>query len=277
MNEYVKYWDDVIRRWADDDGVVPESEECWFVHGSTLHRELMPEPYWGNPDKCSAVLLNYNPGGPDGTPLPDDNCHINNIRNAVAMKMSGAMYVCYSRIALEFPWLDKTDRGDFTSMPNHLLTKRWMCQRNGWITRLANSDKRPFFLDLCGWHSKNWLLSDYTPEIRSYISNNILPVLSEAIRISDLGIGLSIGKQLGDVVLHELGFSDVTAEFGFRIEDSARGWRPIPEVNRWYRVYRSADGLHVINTWSVGSNRQPGGRFHKYENGLIDKIREYQQ
>lgn len=275
MNEYVKYWDEVISRWAEGDGVVPESEVCWFVPGSTLHRDLMPEPYWGNPDNCSAVLLNYNPGGPDGTPLPDDNCHINNVRNGDTMKMSGAMHGCYSSIALEFPWLEETDRGDFTSMPSHLPTKRWMCHRNGWIFRLAKSDKRPFFLDLCGWHSKNWCLGNYTPEIKSYIAEHIIPVLDRAIRKSDLGIGLCIGKQLGDEVLGELGFSEVTAELGFKTDDADRGWMPIPDVNRWYRIYRSDDGLYIINTWTLGSNRQPGPRFHEYEEEIINRIREY--
>lgn len=277
MNGYVKYWDDVISRWADGDGVVPESEECWFVSGSTLHRQLMPEPYWGNPDNCSAVLLNYNPGGPDGTPLPDDNCHINNVRNDDTMKMSGAMHGCYSRIALEFPWLDNADHRDFTSMPSHLPTKRWMCQRNGWISRLAKSDKRPFFLDLCAWHSKNWRLGNYTPEIRTYIAEHILPLLSEAIAKSDFGIGLCIGKQIGDEVLSLLGFTEVTSQMDFDVKDSSEGWQPIPEVNRWYRIYRSVDGTYIVNTWTLGYNRHPGARFHEYEKEIIDKIREYKQ
>lgn len=274
MNEYVKYWDEVISRWVVCDGTVPESEACWFVPGSTLHRDLMPEPYWGNPDNCSAVLLNYNPGGPDGTPRPDDNCHINNVRNGDTMKMSGATHGCYSRIALGFPWLDKTDRGDFTSMPSHLPTKRWMRQRNGWISRLAKSDKRPFFLDLCGWHSKNWRLGNYTPEIKSYIAEHIIPVLDRAIRKSDFGIGLCVGKQLGDEVLGELGFSEVTADLGFKTENADRGWRPIPEINRWYRIYRSADGLYIINTWALGSNRQPGAQFEEYELEIINKTKD---
>lgn len=272
VNSYIEYWDDVISRWANEGGVVPSSEECWFLPKSKLRIELMPEPYWGNPDCCSAVLLNYNPGGPDGEPLPDDNCHINNVLNADSMKMSGAMHACYSRIALEFPWLDEVARQDFTS--NHIGTKDWMRQRNGWISRLAKSDKRPFFLDLCGWHSKNWRLGKYTPEIKAYISEHIIPVLDHAIRKSDLGIGLCVGKQLGDAVLGKLGFSEVTSELGFEINDPARGWQPIPEVNRWYRVYRSSEGLYIINTWALGSNRQPGAQFKGKELEIIDKIKD---
>lgn len=274
MDKYLDYWDKVISQWADGDGVVPESEECWFVNGSNLHRELMPEPYWGNPHCCSAVLLNYNPGGPKGTPPADDNCHINNVRNADTMKMSGAMHSSYSRIALDFPWLDETDRGDFTSTPSHLPTKRWMTQRNRWISRLIESEKRPFFLDLCGWHSKNWSLRNYTPEIKAYIEEYVIPVVKQAIRNSDLGIGLCVGKQLGDEVLVKLGFTEVTDKYEFGNYEPDYGYKAKPEVNRWYRIYRSSDGLYIINTWALGSNRQPAKRFDKEEAEIIKRIKE---
>ena len=187
------------------------------------------------------------------------------------------MHSCYSRMALEFPWLDKVARQDFTSTESQKPTKRWMRQRNGWVSRLVKSDRRPFFLDLCGWHSKYWRLGKYTPEIKAYISEHIIPAFSMAIRHSDLGIGLCIGKQLGDVVLGELGFIEVTAELGVDIDDPALGWQPIAGVNRWFRVYRSADGLYVINTWAKGSNRQPGAQFEKSESDIINKIRIYNE
>lgn len=67
MKKFIEYWDEVIRQWANGDGSlesVPETERLWFDKTNTnLIPEYMPEPYWGNPDKCSAVVLNYNPGG----------------------------------------------------------------------------------------------------------------------------------------------------------------------------------------------------------------------
>lgn len=271
-NFYITYWDNVIREWADS-GYVPASEECWFTPDSTLRRELMPEPYWGDPENCSAVLLNYNPGGPDGEPSPTDNCHRIHVLSGDMTKMSGAMYSCYSRIALEFPWLDESCRDDFTSNAAHSSTKKWMRQRNRWISRIAGSGRKPFFLDLCGWHSKNWRLRELTPEIDAYVAQHLLPVLGEAVKKSDLGIGLCVGKQIGDEVLSKLGYMDVTAELGFDVKDMDKGWQPDSEVNRWYRVYRSADGLYFINTWAIGSNRQPGARFNKHEQEIITKIK----
>lgn len=269
--EYITYWDNVIREWAAD-GSVPSSEKCWFVPESRLRTELMPEPYWGDPYNCSAVLLNYNPGGPDGQPSPDDKCHINHVHSGDTSKMSGALHDCYSHQAIRFPWLDADDElVEFVATAED--TKKWMRQRNRWISRIASSDRRPFFFDLCGWHSKNWSLGNYTPEIRAYIAEHILPMLHEAIAKSDLGIGLCVGKQLGDRVLPGLGFTEVTSQMGFDVKDSSKGWQPIPEVNRWYRIYRSADGTYIVNTWTLGSNRQPGARFNKYENQIINKIK----
>ena len=82
MKEFIEYWDEVIRQWAKGDGSVksvPESERVWFENTKTnLISEYMPEPYGGNPDKCSAVVINYNPGGSD-TVSNDAYCHISQV------------------------------------------------------------------------------------------------------------------------------------------------------------------------------------------------------
>lgn len=270
--EYLRYWDDVIRQWAGT-GLVPDSERCWFDAGLPLHASLMPEPYWGDPDNCSVVLLNYNPGGPDGAPSPDDNCHIDNVRNGETTRMSGAMASCYSALATSFPWLDTGKRNDFTTFPTHDATRRWMRRRADWVARIAGNDRRPFLLDLCGWHSKNWRLREYTPGIMEYVKTHVMPVLRSSILGSDLGVGLCVGKQFSDVVLPQMGFADFTSELGFPVGKLSEGWQPDSETSRWYRVYRSGDGVYVVNTWSVGSNGSPDARFREYELQIINKIK----
>lgn len=88
--KYLEYWDEAIRQWADSP--VPafmESEKYWLeptvakrakrsvAEAIGLQPELLPNPYWGNPERCSAVILNYNPGGSSlsGDELRKDHCH----------------------------------------------------------------------------------------------------------------------------------------------------------------------------------------------------------
>ena len=78
---FIDYWDKVVRQWLDWDDKTADgtdeakaaAEQRQIIEAinktyekdpqyqiNTIH---MPEPYWGNPEKCSIVLLNYNPAG----------------------------------------------------------------------------------------------------------------------------------------------------------------------------------------------------------------------
>lgn len=283
MNEFLKYWDEVLAYWVEH-GEVPASETCWNFGKIGLYPKLMPEPYIGNPADCSVVILNYNPGAADYNLSTEkgreeyrkDNVHHTRLDDPEAMCYYYARNFRERAFAGGYLGRGKDPKYDTSGL--HPAGKKWWEKRLDWLKKLVpESKKLPFALELCGWHSKNWRSCNYTPEIKAYIAKHIIPVLKDAIRKSDLGIGLCVGKQFGDTVLGELGFSDITGELGLDIKDQSRGWQPIPKVNRWYRVYRSADGSYIINTWSIGSNRQPGVRFEEAEKDLINKIREHNQ
>lgn len=205
MLPYIDYWDDVIAKWFHAGGTIPPSENPWFADVPGLHRELIPEPYWGNPEDCSVVLLNYNPGGP-AEATPTDKGHISHAVNNDPNQMAGVMHNRYSDIGLTFPWLDKPSAVGFTYQPNHQDTKKWMRRRNKWVAQVMagnlDTNRKPFFFDICGWHSHKWNLKKITPAIENYINTHIKPVLVDSIVCSDLGIGLCIGKKLGDALIH---------------------------------------------------------------------------
>lgn len=278
MKDFIEYWDEVINLWSQGQGdirSVPDSEKCWFVEGTNLHSNLMPEPYWGDPGKCSAVLLNYNPGGPKGVPPIEDNCHINHVKDPVDVsKMSGAMFKKYSDVAKGFPWKDKDSEYAFVTSEKQKASKNWMLRRNKWICRLVGeSDLPPFFMEICGWHSYSWKYGEFTPAQYEYLKEKVIPVLNESINNSKLGIGLSIGKIIGEKLLGQLGYTDITGRLNLKGEVTQNGWKPIPANNRWYRVYQNNDKLSIINTWSEGFNIQPGKIFHPYEMELIKQIK----
>ena len=62
MNWFIDYWDDVICQWFSGN---IESKQQLFLNETSLklNPEHMPEPYWGDPENCSIVIANYNPGG----------------------------------------------------------------------------------------------------------------------------------------------------------------------------------------------------------------------
>ena len=89
QRDFIDYWDNVIKAWfkcANFESLDPDK-----INGLTCQKEKeaideqknvieainnknsnkdyklitmhMPEPYWGNPNNCSIVLLDYNPAG----------------------------------------------------------------------------------------------------------------------------------------------------------------------------------------------------------------------
>ena len=275
MKEFIEYWDEVISQWAKGDGSVksvPESERVWFDRTNTnLISEYMPEPYGGNLDKCSAVVINYNPGGSD-TVSKDAYCHISQV--AVDGSMPDIMGKSYSEIALEFPWLNPTDqRPDFMNDKRLQPTIKWLQNRKEWVDSLlgnasdSNQTLMPFFIDICGWHSKNWKgvrfksnrSYDATPLV-DYLKNHILPVLMYAIPKSQLGIGLCVGKQFADVILPVLGFKPMMEPV-----------QPITEKHRYFQAFEQ-DGVKILCTWSWASNRRPSDIYLPYEKELISKL-----
>lgn len=271
--EYIQYWDKTIREWAAN-GEKPATEQCWFTkNGNNLHLKLLPTPYWGDPRNCSAVLLNYNPGGPKIVPTAhynkfDPNHRAQHIdRKNDPDSLTGVMCESYSGRACAFPWINPEPPYDSEALAP---SRRWLQLRAEWIERLTgNADKRPFLMEVCAWHSYNWKLSRFTPEQTEYINRCVLPTFREAVGNSDLKIGLVVGKMLGDKIFtRDFGFCNITASLG--LVDGDR-WQPLKDKCRWYRVF--CDGkILVINTWSSGSNSCPAEHFGEAEQQLIKTI-----
>ena len=272
MKDYIEYWDEVISLWSQGQGdikSIPENEKCWFVEGTNLHSNLMPEPYWGDPGRCSAVLLNYNPGGPKGIPPIEDNCHINHVKDPVDIsKMSGAMFKKYSDVAKRFPWKDKNSEYAFVTSEKQKASKNWMLRRNKWICSLVGeTNLPPFFMEICGWHSYNWKGVRFKSNSRydakplmDYLKKHILPVLMYAIPKSQLGIGLCVGKQFADVILPVLGFKAIMEPV-----------KPITDKHRYFQAFEQ-DGVKILCTWSWASNNHPSDEYLAYEKELISKL-----
>ena len=275
MKEFIEYWDEIIREWSKGDGFtksIPQTERIWFDKtNADLIPGYMPEPYGGNPDKCSAVVLNYNPGGSD-TVKKDAYCHISQV--AVEGSMPEAMGKRYSEIALDFPWLKPADqRPAFMNDERLKPTIDWLRNRTEWVDSLLGKtsdpgqDLMPFFIDICGWHSKNWKGVRFKSNSRydasplvDYLKKHILPVLMYSIPKSELGVGLCVGKQFADVILPVIGFKAIMEPV-----------QPIAEKHRYFQAFEQ-DGVRILCTWSWASNKRPSDEYLQYEKELISKL-----
>lgn len=270
MKEFIEYWDEVIREWAQGDSSKDKikcSEKVWFEKTETnLISKYMPEPYGGNPDKCSAVVINYNPGGSD---IIDENAygHISQVK--IEGSMPNIMSPCYSKITLDFPWFNKEDeRPSFMNDQRLKRTRQWLENRKKWVDSLmdnlvgSNEKLNPFFIDICGWHSKNWKRVKFKADspLVDYLKKYILPVLIYTIPKSQLGIGLCVGKQFAEVILPLLGFKAVISPI-----------KPIESKHRYFQTF-DKDGVKILCTWSWGSNRRPSDKFLPFEKEMISKL-----
>lgn len=247
---FIDYWDRVVDVWLDKHSIIQskvvyanrplelekEKEDYYKDDHLTVNIEIeqlpwfkdettakflcpihMPEPYWGNPEKCSIVIINYNPGGGldmsphtykgKGAPYPD-----NTMIEYVNRKS-------YSALASDFPLLktkeelEKDERWWLRSYGGRkwwLRKKEWMLhlvqaweeegekQSNGKEVKWPISIRRPFAIELCGWHSHNWndctanIINEFRKEnMQKYF---IYPLL-QSIENSTTQLAICIGKQ----------------------------------------------------------------------------------
>lgn len=263
--DFISYWDNVSRQWAES-GEIPCTERFWFEEQRhlKLHTQLMPEPYWGDIDCSSVVFLNMNPAGA-AEERPEDTCHHAN--RADKSTVCGLMANDYSAIASKFP----ISEGEF---PIDYDGIKWWRRRVEWAKHFGiHSERRPFAIELCAWHSRKWTGGKYNrkmyPEIYRYISEIFAPALRRAIRDAETHLILCVGSEFARSVLPLVWpeIEDVTTE---TIGDIS----PVEDNARQFQVFRIPREGHVVCTSAQGSNGLPSEKvFGNLENLIYNKTR----
>ena len=271
--EFIDYWDKTIKEWADSGGEIPESEQVWFEGKSKLCKwsKLMPEPYWGDPENCSVVILNYNPACSE-SPESYDTCHLDNAKNE--RSLSGKLSLHYSKEALEFRHFDENPDCPYRCFAGTI----WWRNKREWLNNLTDNDKKkPFALELIGWHSPGWtidLSNKSNSKIKEILKENVIDIFIEAIKNSDLQIGYATGKQIA-VLFNKLGYRNVTNEINLKVENKGKWtkWSPFNK-GRWYSVYEldRSENIYSIVTWSIRSNTTPSKEYFEIEKNIINEI-----
>jgi hypothetical protein len=198
QNDFIKYWDKVIDFWMDkevkdtkgerrdakrplekqkesyykDDNLKVQIEKdqlCWFENDK-LNKLLcpihMPEPYWGNPDSCSIVVVDYNPAG--GTDMNPQTYRGNGVYPVNTM-IDYVNKESYSKLSKDFPILKakKELKEDERWWLRSYGGRQWWRRKIEWMLHLIQPNSEPskewpknvnlpFAIELCGWHSPNW-------------------------------------------------------------------------------------------------------------------------
>lgn len=304
--DFVEYWDQVIRIWLEKDSNyygesvsekkpykylynkainIEKDQLPWFknhIISNYLHPIHMPEPYWGNPGNCSIVIVNFNPaGGGDMNPhtyLGCLNCQKCNSNDDINTIINYVKKNDYSSLALSFPIWD-----DVLPKPMQWLEsysgRSWWLKKKQWVNHLieGKSEKKPFVMELCGWHSLNWpkieeVISKDKDLVDTIIKHSITPMIN-AIKNSDMKLGVCIGKQFNDLLPQLIKNSTIKIKFEIVLNCIGKVMinnknNKMQERTRYYNVYK-VDGVYLLNTWVVGSNIHPSAEFANIENLLL--------
>mgnify|MGYP006872992134 CR=1 FL=1 len=252
-------WDSIISAWFKDEH---ELDKLLDKKQSLSIRHI-PEPYYGDVDECSIVIINLNPG----TGLCEQ-CWLE--KNNPSTFVNYIMNNTYSSAARDFP-LD----GSPSPVPMPQASLSWWESRLLWIdwilalklgideNKKPRTKKKPFAIELVPLHSKSFKVADAAEYVNDKYAD-LLPIIEYAIGVSDSKMGLAIGKPICETLLKN----------GYQtIPDGGSIQRPLQDVavgkERYYCIIKGPQGGKILCTWSSGSNKAPAKVFKDYERDVL--------
>lgn len=272
LKYYTDYWDDVVKCWLG--GTIAPQQQL-FLNEKWLKLSPLdiPEPYWGDPENCSMVIANYNPGGGgyrSRHTYRECACCPESFINQVKQKG-------YYQVAKDFPIIDEP------GLPYDPLKsvvcwwkeyggRKWWLKVMKWIQEnipeAFQEDsqkflKKPFAIEFCGWHSVGWPASSCvklykkSKDLKSAIKKTFIMPLVDAVHNSDMQLGICVGSQ-----------------FYYLFEEMAKSCSNIKKVCSCGPALKGINihlfcisGELILVLWGEGRNR--------YANVGADKIKSF--
>ena len=249
---FYDFWDNIIRDW-----LVNEQNLNSFMDGKqSLSIGHVPEPYYGDMDNCSIVIINLNPGTGLCEQCWQEQDKQGTLVNYIKMNS-------YSRAAIDFP-LDNPQ----SQVPMPTASLNWWKSRLLWIDRVLDSRgiskedrKKPFAIELVPLHSKSFNVADAAKYVKKRY-NDLLPIIEHAIWASDSKMGLAIGRPIYEV-LTKNGYNSIHGPVKGKSKQGKE---------RTYCVIEK-DQTRILCTWARWANTAPADGFKDYEkNEIITKF-----
>ena len=213
IQNFYKQCDSIINQWISNNNALLNNDP--FLNKQKPKKGLlkkkyfdtMPEPFWGDPDHCSIVMINLNPAYKEG--------------HDKLFSREKTQTLCpngYSDFAKSFPILNEDSYNP--------EGKEWWEGRKKYLDQLVqdypNKEKisdnnlRPFAIEVCPWQSSTWADAKVKMEdgdLKKHINEYVIEPALYAIDHSQVDFAVAIGKPILDALL----------ECGFRVMKS---WGP---------------------------------------------------
>ncbi len=249
-NNFYSSWNNIIKKWL----VNEQNLSIYLDENQSLSIEHVPEPYYGDMDNCSIVIINLNPG----VGLCEQSWQEQDKQGTLVNYIKKNSY---STAAIGFPLDSHLSQ---SPVPLPMASLNWWKSRLLWIDRILDcrgisreERKKPFAIELVPLHSKSFKVAD-AAEYVMYKYKTLLDVIEHAIEASDSKMGLAIGKPIYEV-LKKNGFNTI--------------YGPTKRVStanseRTYCVLEK-DRTRILCNWYSGGNLAPGKGFVSVEEEII--------
>lgn len=265
MKKFYDNWNLKIREWSSSPKESFKNDIYSTIYkgigSNELPPDFLPEPYLGEMENCSAVIINKNPGSPmevlqhheNGRFITEDNAHLN-----------------YYEFAKSFPYLSKYNKDG----------GNWWQYRQNWIKRLGvQGELKPFALEICQWHSKlfNKRGLNYSDEsYLKYLNEWVINPAEYANKLSQLGIILSVGSFFNDLY-EKLKFAKVLEISEETYKEYVLKWhlnKSGNPVKVKFTVWKSPNDNYFLNFASgSGYNKIPAEKWKHIEQFILNEIK----
>ena len=270
LSSYINFWDQTIESLFANSSV----KSLPLNLGIKIQEDYMPEPYMGDPNNCSFVIVNLNPG--------TGVCHScfkqQDINGTLINK---AKTLGYSTAVKDYPYLQE---GKVVGLDNwdDSPGRKWWKSKEWWIKHMLNvcdnsyDPKRPipdgyypFAMELFAWHTKSWPGALNSKMMKSgifgtEIFNDVIEPLHEAINNSKFKFAFCVGKPIGSIIGSFNVFSKIN-------DDPVQ---PIKDTQRFYDIYHDGESCYFLNTWAQGGNTYPSDKFSEKEKEFVKSFKK---
>ena len=265
LSSYIQSWDQTIASLF----VNPLITNFPMNLGIKIQNDFIPEPFMGDPNNCSLVIVNLNPGA--------GVCHsCFKQQNIVGTLVNKVKSLGYSNAVKDFPYLRDGETVGLTDW-NDSPGRKWWKSKERWIKHMLNicvpsydsnypipDDYYPFAMEMFAWHTNSWpsKLNGKMKKDGSFgntIESDVIEPLYEAIKKSKFKIAICVGKPIGAIIGSFGTFNMIYSD------------KPINGNERQYDIYHDGDDCYIINTWAPGGNTYPSKDFETKEEMIFQK------
>lgn len=270
LSQYINSWDKTIASLF----VNPLITNFPMNLGIKIQNDFIPEPFMGDPNNCSLVIVNLNPGA--------GVCHsCFKQQNIVGTLVNKVKSLGYSNAVKDFPYLRDGETVGLTDW-NDSPGRKWWKSKERWIKHIIKmfepsyntqepipQNLYPFAMEMFAWHTEKWptqlnkgmvSCGAHGPVVKS----DVIEPLHEAIKKSKYKFAFCVGKPIGNII----------GSFPLFSKKNKEPIQPIKEAQRFYDIYHDGEGCYILNTWAQGGNTYPSEKYYEKEEELVKSFKK---